>query len=83
MAELRREDPRALEKFLCMPVVEIYDEIFERVRHRIVKQYTWYREPLNQGLKLVATLCHLVSGAKYSDMHIAIRKPCRTANFTP
>ena len=83
MVELSRDDTRAFKKFLCMPVVEIYGEIFKRVRHRIVKQYTWYREPLNQGLKLVATLRHLVSGAKVSDMHIAIRKPCRTANSTP
>ena len=64
MVELSRDDPRAFKKFLCMPVVEIYDE---RVRHRIVKQYTWYREPLDSGLKLAATIRHLVSGTKYSD----------------
>ena len=60
-----------------MPV-EMYDEIFERVRHRIVKQYTWYREPLYAGLKLAATIRHLVSGAKYSDMQYSWRVPENT-----
>ena len=67
MVELRREYSQAFKKFMCMPV-EIYDKIFERVRHRILKQYTWCREPLDPGLKLAATLRHFVSGAKYSDM---------------
>ena len=64
MVELRREDPRTLKKFLCMPT-EMYDEIFERVRHRLWKQHTWYREPLDPGLKLAATLRNLVSDTKY------------------
>ncbi|KAH3723504.1 hypothetical protein DPMN_049292 [Dreissena polymorpha] len=36
------------------------------VRHLLVKQHTRYREPLDPGLKLAATLCHLVSGVKCS-----------------
>ena len=75
MVELCRDDPRAFKKFLCMPVVEIYDE---RVRHRIVKQYTWYREPLDSGLKLAATIRHLVSGTKYSDTQYSRRVPENT-----
>lgn len=39
MLELRREDPRTFKKFLCMPT-EMYDEIFGRVRHRLLKQHT-------------------------------------------
>ena len=50
----------------------------ERVRHRIVKQYNWYREPLDPGLKLAATLRYLVSGTKYSDMQYSWRVPENT-----
>ncbi|XP_072168090.1 uncharacterized protein [Diadema setosum] len=57
---------------------ELYDEILERVRGRIRRQYTWYREPLEEGLKLAATLCHLVSGTKYSDMQYGWRVPENT-----
>ena len=46
MVELRREDQRAFRKFLRMPT-EMYDEILERVRHRLSKQRTWYRKPLD------------------------------------
>ena len=67
LVELRRDDPSSFKKFLCMPP-ELYDEILDRIRGRISKQYTWYREPLEEGLKLAATLRHLVSGTKYSDM---------------
>lgn len=72
MLELRREDPRTFKKFLCMPT-EMYDEIFGRVRHRLLKQHTRYRVPLDPGLKLAATLRHKVSGAKYSDMQYSWR----------
>ena len=41
---------------------ELYDEILERITGRIGRQYTWYRESLEEGLKLAATLRHLVSG---------------------
>ncbi|XP_072175191.1 uncharacterized protein [Diadema setosum] len=57
---------------------EPYDEILERVRGRIRRQYTWYREPLEEGLKLEATLCHLVSGTKYSDMQYGWTVPENT-----
>ncbi|XP_072171472.1 uncharacterized protein [Diadema setosum] len=57
---------------------ELYDEILERVRGRIRRQYTWYREPLEEGLKLAATLRHLVSGTKYSDMQYGWRVPDNT-----
>ena len=77
LVELRREDPSTFKRFLSMPP-ELYDEILERVRGRIRKQYTWYREPLEEGLKLAATLRHLVSGTKYSDMQYGWRVPENT-----
>ena len=52
---------------------EMYDDILGRVRHRLVKQHTRYREPLDPGLKLAATLRHLVSGVKCSDMQYSWR----------
>lgn len=65
MVELRREDPKAFKNFLRMPP-EMFDEIFARIEHRLTKQHTWYREPLEPGLKLAVTLRHLASGAKYT-----------------
>lgn len=67
MVELRREDPYSFKNFMRMPP-EMFDEIFHRVRGRITKQYTWYREPLEPGLKLAVTLRHLASGSRYADM---------------
>ena len=72
MVELRTDDPRNFKKFLGMPT-EMYDEIFERVRHRLWKQHTWYRETLDPGLKVASTLHHLIYGAKYSDMQYSWR----------
>jgi len=42
MVELRREDPISFKNFMRMPP-EMFDEILQRVRGRITKQYTWYR----------------------------------------
>ena len=63
MTELRREDPRAFEKFLCMPV-ERESSPAHRETVRLV-----------QGTIGAATLRHLVSGAKYSDMLYSWRVP--------
>ena len=40
----------------------------EYVRSRLWKQHTWNRKPLDPSFKLAATLRHLDSGAKYSDI---------------
>ncbi|XP_048755473.2 uncharacterized protein LOC125666342 [Ostrea edulis] len=77
LVELRREDSSTFRKFLYMPPA-LYDEILERVRGRIWRQHTWFREPLNEGLKLAATLRHLVSGTMYSDMQYGWRVPGNT-----
>jgi len=39
MVELRREDPISSKNFMRMPP-EMFDEILQRVRGRITKQYT-------------------------------------------
>ncbi|XP_052233365.1 uncharacterized protein LOC127846236 [Dreissena polymorpha] len=82
MVELKGEDPETFKKFPRLPT-EMYDEIFGRVRHRLVKQHTWYREPLDPGLKLAATLRHLVSGVKYSDMQYSWRVSENTLSVVP
>ncbi|KAH3690908.1 hypothetical protein DPMN_191205 [Dreissena polymorpha] len=50
MVELRRVSPGTFKKFLRMPS-EMNYAILRRVRHRLVKQHTRYREPLDPGLK--------------------------------
>ncbi|CAG2206516.1 unnamed protein product [Mytilus edulis] len=66
MTELRREDRQSFVHFLRMPT-EMFDEILQ-VGPRIAKQNTFYRNPLEPGLKLAITLRHLASGAKYRSM---------------
>ncbi len=80
MVELRREDRPAFENFMRMPP-ELYDEVLLRIEHRLTKQYTFFREPLEPGLKLAITLRHLASGAKYSDMKFAWRVPHNTISI--
>ncbi|VDI62072.1 Hypothetical predicted protein [Mytilus galloprovincialis] len=66
MTELRWEDRQSFVHFLRMPT-EMFDEILQ-VGPRIAKQNTFYRNPLEPGLKLAITLRHLASGAKYRSM---------------
>ena len=77
MVELRREDPYSFKNFMRMSP-EMFDEIFQRVRGRITKQYTWYRKLLEPCLKLAVTLRHLASGYRYADMKFGWRVPANT-----
>ena len=77
MVELRREDPSSFTNFMRM-LPEMFDEILERVRGRSTKQHTFYRGPLEPGLKLAVTLRHLASGSKYADMKFGWRVPSNT-----
>ncbi len=43
--------------------------------------HTWFREPLEPGLKLALTLRHLASGTKYSDMKFGWRVPHNTISI--
>ena len=67
LVELRRQVPPAFKKILCMP-----PELYEDQRK---KQYVVH---LKEGIKLAATLRHLVSGTKYSDMQYRRRVPKNT-----
>ena len=70
MVELRMEDPASFRNFLRMPP-EMFDQILTRITPRIVKEHTWFRSHFEQGMKLVVTLRHLASGARYMDMRYA------------
>jgi hypothetical protein len=77
MMELRREDTAAFTNFMRMQP-EMFDEILARVGPRITKQHTFYRAPLEPGLKLAITLRHLASGSKYTNMRYGWRVPHNT-----
>ncbi|XP_041369942.1 uncharacterized protein LOC121383910 [Gigantopelta aegis] len=59
----------------------MFDELLARVGPRITKQQTWYREPLEPGMKLALTLCHLASGSKYASMKFGWRVPHNTQSL--
>ena len=80
MRELRREDPSEFINFLRMPP-EMYDFLLERLRPRITKQTTWYRQPLEPGLKLAITLRHFASGDKYPSLKFGFRVPANTISI--
>ena len=80
MVELRSEDHSAFTYFLRMPPV-MFDELLARVGPRLVKQYTFYRHPLDPGLKLALTLRHLASGNKYASMKFGWRVPHNTQSL--
>ncbi|KAJ8018303.1 hypothetical protein HOLleu_43780 [Holothuria leucospilota] len=80
MVELRREDTTAFTNFLRMPPA-MFDELLTRVGPRITKQRTYYRAPIEPGMKLAITLRHLASGSKYTDMRYGWRVPHNTISL--
>lgn len=72
LVELRNEDQASFKNFMRMSP-EMFDELLARVGPRITKQQTWYREPLEPGMKLALTLRHLASGSKYAVMKFGWR----------
>ena len=75
--ELRAEDPKSFCNFMRMPP-DMFHEILARVAPRITKQHTWFRAPIEPGMKLAITLRHLASGAKFMDMRYEWRVPHNT-----
>lgn len=74
MGELRQEDPTAFKNFMRMEP-DMYNELSNRLEHRLTKQYTRLRSAVEPGLKLAVTLRHLASGAKYSELQYGWRIP--------
>ena len=80
MVELRNEDEAAFTNFLRMPPA-MFDELLARVGLRITVQYTFYRDPLEPGMRLALTLRHLASGSKYASMKFGWRIPHNTQSL--
>ena len=66
MENLRHNDP---DSFNSLTIIqpELFDELLGRIRHRITKQNTKYREAIESGLKLAVTLRHLATRNSYVD----------------
>lgn len=80
MMELRNEDTDSFTNFMRMPV-PMFDELLERLRPRLTKKSTNFRQPLDPGLKLALTIRHLASGAKYKTMQYGWRVPHNTISY--
>ena len=80
MVELRNENHSAFANFLRMLSV-MFDELLAGVGPRLAKQYTFYRHPLEPGLRLALTLRHLASGNKYAFMKFGWRVPHNTQSL--
>ena len=83
MVELRDEDPAAFKNFVRMEPAS-FQELLMRVGPRITKRTTWFREPLEPGLKLAITLRHLATGDSYRTLMYGFRVAHNTiCNFVP
>ena len=51
MVELRNEDPRAFKRFMRMPPA-MHDKIVQRLTPALIKQTTYWRAPIEPGLKV-------------------------------
>ena len=77
--ELWRVEQRS---FMNMPLpTEMFDEILDRVGPRIAKQHTFWRAPLDQGMKLAINLRHLASGTKYLTLFLLICEATKLLGF--
>lgn len=68
MVELRREDSQSFTNFMRMPP-EMFDELLRRIGPRISKQHTFFRAPIEPGMKLAIALRHLAAGLLGSNLH--------------
>ena len=64
---LSRDDPELYRNFVRRNEV-LFNEIVERMQSCLEKQRTFWRKPLDVGLRLAVTLRFLVSGCSYKDM---------------
>ncbi|KAK3108095.1 hypothetical protein FSP39_001045 [Pinctada imbricata] len=72
MTQLRLEDEASFINFIRMPP-QLFDEILQRIEHRMNKRATNFRRPLEAGLKIAVTLRHIASGDKYSSLQYNFR----------
>ena len=72
MPELAAEDPNLYKNFLRIDE-QTYNELVERVRPLIQKHATFWREPLDVGLRVAVTLRFLATGDSYRSLGYAFR----------
>ena len=63
---------------------ETFHAMEEKLRPHIEKKTTFWRKPLEAGLKLAVTLRHMASGNDYASLEYTFRVPANTiSNFIP
>ena len=77
LAELRDEDERMFRNFTRVPA-ELFQELETRVGPLLQKQKTFYRQPLEPGLRLALTLRYLASGDSYQSLSFNFRVAANT-----
>lgn len=72
MKELAEEDPQLYKNFLRLDEA-LFDEIVERLRPRIEKDLTFFREPISTELRVAITLRFLATGNSYKSLSYSFR----------
>ena len=67
MRELADKNPVLYHNFTRMSET-MFNDILERIRPRIEKQTTFWRKPLDPGLRLAITLRYLATGSSYRTL---------------
>ena len=72
MKELAAENPQLYRNFTRIPE-ELFDEIVERVTPHIKKKLTFWRRPIEPGLRVAITLRYLATGESYKSLSYQFR----------
>ena len=72
MGELEREDVLGFRNSIRIEPARFY-ELLQRIGDRITKQNTFYRKPLEPGLKLAITLRYYATGDSYHSLMYSFR----------
>lgn len=77
MRELALEDPQLYRNFLRLDEGQ-FNQIVERVRPRLQRETTFWRKPLDVGLRVAITLRFLATGETYKSLSYAFRVASNT-----
>ena len=80
MKELAEENPILYKNFLRLDE-DLFNEIVERVRPYLEKKTTWWRDPLEVGLRVAITLRFLATGNSYKSLGYAFRVAANTISL--
>jgi hypothetical protein len=72
MAEICVENPGAYENFNRKDSL-MFQNLLQVAGHRITKPTTWYRQPIDAGLRLAITLRYLATGDSYGALIQGLR----------